>query len=153
MIECKNCGESFHSKNKKAKYCSGNCRLKAHRSIETPLLRKYPFVSDSAGNRIKTSKDLILMMLSEYEKLESNISAKIVDMKNNKAIIEPSTRQIEENTLIVSEILEKNKIDYRKEFESCEFPNDFKLLWEKIDKDSSLTQNEKKLWRIEFGVK
>lgn len=93
------------------------------------------------------------MMLSEYEKLESNISAKIVDMKNNKAIIEPSTRQIEENTLIASEILKKNKIDYRKEFESCEFPNDFKLLWEKIDKDSSLTQNEKKLWRIEFGVK
>ena len=164
MIECKICGESFLPKNKKAMYCSGYCRLKAYRALETPLLRKYPFVVDKVGNRTKISKELILMLLSEYEKLENatpieivakkpKITPKVVEVKKAETIVKPNVKAIVEKPIHTFEIQTPKKVDYRKEFELCELPDEFKSLWQKIDEDTSLTPNEKKLWKIEFGLK
>ena len=164
MIECKICGESFLPKNKKAMYCSAYCRLKAYRALETPLLRKYPFVIDKVGNRTKISKELILMLLSEYEKLENTIPIeivvnkpkiipKVVEVKKVETIVKPNVKAIVEKPIVTYEMPQKKKVDYRKEFESCELPDEFRLLWEKINEDTSLTPNEKKLWKIEFGIK
>lgn len=42
--------------------------------------------------------------------------------------------------------------DYQSEFNNCEFPEEYKELWQKI-KDSNLNEKDKALWKIRLNVK
>ena len=86
-------------------------------------------------------------------KIEPKITPKVIEVKKAETIVKPMSKPIVEKPIHTFEIQTPKKVDYRKEFESCELPDEFKLLWEKINEDISLTPNEKKLWKIEFGIK
>lgn len=47
----------------------------------------------------------------------------------------------------------KPKKDYQAEFNNCEFPEEYKALWEKIKDDAGLNEKDKALWKIRLNVK
>lgn len=44
-------------------------------------------------------------------------------------------------------------IDYQKLFNDCEYPDEYKALWEKINSDINMPKKEKDLWKIRLNAK
>jgi hypothetical protein len=45
------------------------------------------------------------------------------------------------------------KVDYQKEFNDCEYSEEYKALWDKISKDPNVSIKDKQLWKIRLNAK
>lgn len=45
------------------------------------------------------------------------------------------------------------KTDYQSEFNKCEFPEEYKALWEKIKYDAGINEKDKALWKLRLNAK
>ena len=169
MNKCLRCNNDFTQKNKKKKYCSDLCRAYSNRAKRDAETKDWQYVIDKNGIKFLLDKNIVLKLAVYFDldvrvpkkdkvaknkpKIESKITPKVVEVKNVETIVKPNVKAIVEKPIVTYEMPQKKKVDYRKEFESCELPDEFRLLWEKINEDTSLTPNEKKLWKIEFGIK
>lgn len=44
-------------------------------------------------------------------------------------------------------------VDYQKLFNECEFPDEYKALWERIKNDQNITKKDKELWKGRLNAK
>jgi hypothetical protein len=44
-------------------------------------------------------------------------------------------------------------VDYKKLFDGCEFPDEYKALWEKIKVDPTMSDKEKNVWKLTLNAK
>lgn len=52
------------------------------------------------------------------------------------------------------EEVENNEIiDYQKDFNNCEFPEEYKALWDRINSDVNVSVKDKQLWKIRLNAK
>ena len=165
MNKCLRCNKEFTQKNKKKKYCSDLCRAYSNREKNNIETKDWQYVIDKNGIKFLLDKNIVLKLsvyfdldvrLSKESKVAKNkpkIMPSVVEVKKAETITKHNDKQIIEKPITSFVIPQKNKLDYRKEFESCEFAEEIRLLWQKIDNDESVTINEKKLWKIEFGLK
>ena len=169
MKKCLYCNSEFEEIIERKVFCSSKCRAYASRSKNRTLTKDWTHIVDKNGTRFLLDKNIVLKLAVYFDldvrvpkkdkvaknkpKIEPKITSKVVEVKKAETIVKPTAKPIVEKPIHTFEIQTPKKVDYRKEFGSCEFPEDFKSLWQKIDEDISLTPNEKKLWKIEFGIK
>jgi len=169
MNKCLRCNKDFTQKNKKKKYCSDLCRAYSNRAKSSTETKDWQYVIDKNGIKFLLDKNIVLKLAVYFDldvripkdkkvvknkpKIEPKITPKVVEVKKAETIVKSTAKAIVEKPIHTFEIQTPKKVDYRKEFELCELPDEFKSLWQKIDEDTSLTPNEKKLWKIEFGIK
>lgn len=165
MIKCLNCNQDFNKKSKKSIFCSNKCRLYSFREKNRIKTNEWKYIQDSDGKNYALDKSLVFKLaiffgldvrVPKKEKLAENkpkIDAvkktKSIAVKNTETIVKPIVeKQIESLQTPI-----KKEVDYAKEFSQCEFPDEYKTLWDKINADDSVTTLQKKYWKIELGIK
>ena len=53
----------------------------------------------------------------------------------------------------VENVQEMEEVDYRKIYQDCQFPDEYKSLWERIKADPMLSNKQKNEWKLNLNVK
>ncbi len=164
MKKCLNCNSDFEAKSKKSIFCSSKCRLYSFRDKKRIKTDQWKYIQDSEGNNYTLDKSLVLKLaiffgldvrmpkknkLAEIKpKIDSPKEPKPVVVKKAETIAKPIVKQVESFESPI-----KKKVDYAKELDECQFPEDFKRLWDKISEDDSVSLSDKKLWKITLNIR
>lgn len=150
MKQCLHCNKEFAPKKPKAIYCSGKCRTYANRERKTLLAENVEYFTDKNGIKRKVDKDLILRLAGQFDTQlpKTHIVAK--KPQENDFIRERNDFVKHDEVLIHRKI---EIVDYQKLFNECEFPDEYKALWEKINADPNVSVKEKNIWKIRLNAK
>lgn len=169
MKNCLYCNSEFEEKNKKKEYCSDLCRSYSNRAKNRSKTEQWKYIEDSSGKKFPLDKPLVLKLAIFYgldvrvpkkdkiaknePKIDIEIKPKVSDEKMPKAIVPTIVKQKIDIQDTSFELPQKIKVDYRKEYELCEFPDEYKALWDKINADDEVCTKDKKIWKITLNIK
>jgi len=101
----------------------------------------------SRGVISKNIRNELVSIISDYGYIEIEVSvsempkilnAPRIEIKDDEFRVPPKRTE---------------KVDYEKLLSGCEFQEEFRALWERIDADNEVSRKEKDLWRIRLNAK
>lgn len=153
--KCIICGKVFEAKNAKGVLCSPSCRSRNHRKIKKERLFLLNNNSNFSNSPISVNQIQLNHIAINNYCIENNCTW--VDLiechKNvNKKIFNAPQIEIKGDEFrIPPQPIEK--VDYQKLLNDCEFPDEFKNLWEKIKADANLSEKERIQWKVRLNAK
>lgn len=131
---CTYCGDKMKDvKSAKRKFCNDKCRIYYGRELKRGTL-DIPVRSSQIEAKFEARKDELL----------SNQNTLVINDK--KPIF------IERKTTILDDY-GNEIVDYQKEYNMCEFTDEYKALWLRINSDQMVSQRDKNTWKIRLNVK
>lgn len=150
MKLCLYCEKDFEPKKPKAIYCSNKCRTYANRKNRKLVPKDINWIIDKNGVKRTLNKSTLLSLLG---KIEGNVPETKVIAKKPQAndFIWKGNDFIKHDEVSTHHKIEI--VDYQKLFNECEFPDEYKALWERINNDPNVSVKEKTIWKIRLNVK
>jgi len=177
MINCLYCNNAFEPKNAKAIYCSSKCRTYANRSVKEMKPKDVCFIIGKDNVKRVLNKSALLALLPEFGIKVCDDTVTIPSMVSEKieplAVVDEVSVVVPTRTAFTSaadlrHLLDEryngmfdtndakeviDVVDYKKLFDGCEFPDEYKALWEKIKVDPTMPDKEKNVWKLTLNAK
>jgi|688.fasta_scaffold00239_103 hypothetical protein len=148
MKKCLYCNTEFTEIQKRKVFCSSKCRSYASRVKNRVLTKDWEYVMDKNGIKFPLDKSLVLKLAIFY-----GLDVRVPKTQNKPKIDTEIKHKVSMPTISSFELPQKMKVDYKKEYELCEFPDEYKALWDKINADDEVCTKDKKIWKITLNIK
>jgi hypothetical protein len=148
MIDCLYCKKEFEPKKPKAIYCSNKCRTYANRKTKSLRFKDVNWVIGTDGVRRKLNRSALLNLLEQTDKSDIESTPVISNFKITPAV--EFKNEIDDKVPVR---INESKKDYQKQLDDCEFPDEYKALWDRINEDQDMLAKDKQIWKLRLNAK